>query len=210
MPTTIEFSHTTLNQDISKDDLVSRVLDFEDAYLVNRPAFQFHALVTNNQGRYGHLVVASDSSAFEQAMNEAPETPSMRALLSALDMNNIQMRTHAVLDEEFVFPHYFGAFEHGVFRPKNPEEFEPSVFIERGNAVRSEYLEKQSEFLSQALTKGDDGFYAELVFSTSLAHIQKTCAGYLNTPVCMKMLELCDAESTDLSFWTPLLQRDFR
>ncbi len=207
MSVTIEFSHTVLTLGTTEADLVSRVLAFENAYLTKRPAFLFHALVTNGKGRYGHLVVASEREAFSLAMREAPDTPTMGALMAALDMDKIQMRTHSVLDETFEVPRFFGCFEQGVFRPNNEEEFDSEVFVHRAEKVRSQYLEGRPEFLAQTVADAGDGLYSELVFTASLAHAEKTCAGYLESPICAPLLELCDPETTDLTFWTPLLQR---
>jgi len=208
MRKSIEFSHAPLREGVTVSELTTAILRFEEAYLAKRPAFLFHALVTNMEGRYGHFVVASDSSAFEQAMKDIPNVPEFGALMAALDAEQIKMWHHTPL-HDVELPTHFGGFEQGMFRPNPSVDFTEALLLKRAKAVREAYLQGHPEYLQQVISSSKDGQYGELVFTRSWGHAQQTCQGYLKSEVCGKMLELCDPESTDLSFWVPLVQRSF-
>ena len=210
MPISIEFSHTTLAPNVSQVDLCQRVLTFEQEYLSRSPDFVFHALVTDGQGRYGHLIGALNENAFAKAEADCSQTPSMQALLQALNLKELSMYRHQLLEQQFQVPKYFGAFEQGMFKAKEPQTFVTSSFVQSANAVREQYLSVHPEFLAQTVSSLGDNWYSELVFSTSKAHTEQTCMGYTKSEICQKMLQFGDPETVNLTFWVPLLQRHFQ
>lgn len=203
---TIEFSHAPLTESATEDQLLDAMLAFEDEVLIPRPAFSLHAVLRNAAGRYAHLVVADDPVAFGQVMEDAPGLESLPALMACLDHEKMTMFMHRPLGQLTV-PERFAVVEHGTFRPKDADSFEETELEARALDVRSSYLDGSPGYLAQCVTAAGEGRCGELVFGSSLAHTRRTCRGYLEDPVCRRLLALADPEHVDLDFWLPLLVR---
>ncbi len=207
--TTIEFSHAPLAPQTTEDQLLDAILVFEQRVLLERPEFQFHAVVRNAEGEYGHLVVADDRAAFERIMAEAAQLPPFQQLMKCLDGQKMRLYMHRPLAPLSV-PESFGVFEHGVFRAKTPAQFDRAQLAADAVRVREQYLSEQPGYLAQCVTEADEERYGELVFGASYAHTRRSCHGYLDAPACQQMLESADPASVQLDFWVPLLVRHLR
>jgi len=49
--------------------------------------------------------------------------------------------------------------------------------------------------------KVDNGTYSEITFGKTLGKTKDICYGYFNIESGMKMMNMCDPETTNLDFW---------
>lgn len=133
----IEFGCGPLAAQSNENILTDAMLAFEAEVLLCRPAFQFHALLTDGEGNYAHLVVADDPAAFAQVGADAEQLPSFRALLGQFDMERMTMRIHRPLGPRAV-PEQLGVLEHGLFRLKDEQGVEPQALARRAAPRRQD------------------------------------------------------------------------
>jgi hypothetical protein len=211
MQTTIEFSHAPLTPGATEGALVEATLRFETEVLAPRPEFSFHALLrADGDGdglRYAHLVAANDGAAFDRLIEQAPHLPAFQALSASLDTSAMIMQRHRPLSL-FRVPARFAALEIGTFELRRELDVSAAELERRAAAVREGYLSGRPEHLAQAVTELGEGRYAEVVFGDSLAHVKRTCAGYLEDPTARRLIELFEPASAAISYWLPLLARD--
>jgi hypothetical protein len=205
----IEFSHSPLAAGVSQERLVEAALAFEEQVLAPRPGFLFHALLHNGGGRYAHLVVADARERFAEVEADARKIPAVAGLFACLDMGSMRLFHHRVLGPPVALPDCFGVLEHGTFAPKAGSDFSEAALESAARSVRDDYLRHQPGWLCQFVAHVGGERYAEVVFGASSAHARRTCARYLEEPVCAPLLALCEHTSVELEFWLPLLVRRF-
>jgi hypothetical protein len=205
----IEFSHSSLAAGVTQDRLVEAALAFEEQVLAPRPGFLFHALLHGGGGRYAHLIVADAHERLSEVEADAPRTPAIAALLACLDRGSTRTFRHRALGPPAALPDRFGVLEHGTFAARAGSGFSEAALASAAQRVRDDYLRHEPGWLCQFVAHVGGDRYAEVVFGASPAHTRRSCAGYLEQPVCAPLLALCEPSSVELEFWLPLLMRRF-
>lgn len=207
-PYVAEFVHAPLLPHVTEEQLIAALLAFEAGVLLPR-GFLFHALLRNGSGRFAHFVVATSPSAFRDVERDVAHVAEISALFACFDLNQAKLFRHRVLGAAPELPEAFGVLEHGSFKPKQEAAFSLATLEDAARRVREDYLAHEPGYLTQFVTDAGDGTYAEIVLGASLAHAQRTCARYHEIPACAPLLALCDPDTVELDFWTPLLVRRF-
>jgi len=67
--------------------------------------------------------------------------------------------------------------------------------------METEFLQHEEGFLHHALLKGDDGYWADAVFTRTRVAAEQICRNFMNNAACLDYLQLIEDGSAKLTFW---------
>jgi len=94
----------------------------------------------------------------------------------------------------------FHGCEFSVFRAKTGVSSEQ--LISACQKMEQEFLRKEQGFLHHALLQGDNGSWADAVFTKSKADAESICKNFMSNAACLEYLQLIEEGSANLTFWS--------
>ena len=94
----------------------------------------------------------------------------------------------------------FHGIEFSMFRAK-PEVLDEQLFA-ACQKMEKEFLLREEGFIQHALLKGDNGSWADVVFTKSKADAERICKNFMGNSACLEYLQLIEEGSVNLTFWS--------
>jgi hypothetical protein len=200
-PTVMEFTTFTKADNITDEDFISLVIKFEHDYLKNQPGLLFHCLVRNLNGEYANLLFADNIQSIKDIENGFSRSDIATEFMKSIKPSTVKVYYHEILKDNFQVPDNFACVEHGIFSPKVDSDFSEESLLSVSKDIENTYLNTFENTLSHFMGKVDNGTYSEITFGKTLGKTKDICYGYFNIESGMKMMNMCDPETTNLDFW---------
>jgi hypothetical protein len=68
--------------------------------------------------------------------------------------------------------------------------------------MEKEFLRGEEGFIHHALLKGDNGSWADAVFTKSKEDAERICKNFMENAACLEYLQLIEEGSANLTFWS--------
>lgn len=83
---------------------------------------------------------------------------------------------------------------------KVAEEIDEATLLEASEALQTEFISKQSGFISRELLKGQGNQWVDIIYWNSLEEAEQASQNAANSPICLKYFALMiDADPNDPS-----------
>ncbi|WP_068082565.1 hypothetical protein [Polycladidibacter stylochi] len=184
-------------------DLAQLVRDFEksrDEFVCKQPGILGQFFLSNGQGEFIDFVLAQDALSLGKMGEIYTQVEATQAFMAQIDRATLSKTMFSVRTANTVITEGFYGLEMGSFKSAALVEDVARL----SQAVTSGYSCKQPGFMGQLLAVKDDGDYCELSFAQSVSRAIQTCDGYMNNEICKQFLEVTEAKSASLEFWTRL------
>lgn len=198
-PTVMEFTSFNKPKDVSDNELLSVVREFETEFLSQQPGILFHCLVRNMNNSYANVLFARSKQDLDQLFKAAENNSAANKFFSVVDESSVNITYHNILKPSFNIPPYFSCIELGMFTLK--EDIEEKMLLEASHLIESHYLKKTGNTQGYFIGQLSNHMFSEVVFGETLAQTLEVCNGYLENSYCKTMLEMIDESSTKLDFW---------
>ena len=200
-PTVMEFTTFTKADDITDEDLINRVMKFETHYLTQQPGLLFHCLVRNLSGDYANLLFADNMQNLKDIENGFASNDAAKELMQSIKPETVKCHYHHILKDNFHVPENFSCFEHGTFSPKQHSDFSEANLLAVAEQIEQSHLNTFENTLAHFIGEVDDETYSEITFGKTLGATKEICYDYLTIESGIKMMDMCDPDTMDLSFW---------
>ena len=94
----------------------------------------------------------------------------------------------------------FQGVEFSMFRAK-PDVLDEQLFA-ACQKMEKEFLIGEEGFFQHVLLKGDNGLWADVVFTKSKADAERICKNFMGSSACLDYLKLMEEGSASLTFWS--------
>lgn len=94
----------------------------------------------------------------------------------------------------------FHGCEFSMFRAKSGVSDEQ--LIAACQKMEKEFLRSEEGFINHALLKGDNGSWADAVFTKSKEDAERICKNFMENAACLEYLQLIEESSANLTFWS--------
>jgi len=201
IPTLMEFTTFAKANDVTDEELIDLVMNFERDYLKKQSGLSFHCLVRNLKGEYANLLFADNIESIKNIEQGFSSNDSAKKFMAAINLQTAKVRYHEILDKNFQVPTGFTCFEHGTFSPNSAVDFSESRLLSVSKQIEEDYLNTFENSLGHFIGKVDDKTYSEITFGKTLGRTREICYGYFNIEAGKQMMAMLDPKTTDLDFW---------
>ncbi|MTI31710.1 hypothetical protein [Xanthovirga aplysinae] len=198
-PNVMEFTTFKKKENISDDDLIKAVLEFETVFLARQEGVIFHALVRNFHNEYANVIFAKDMESFKCLEKEAHQNAQAQKFFSLIEEGTVEMAFHTINKEDFRIPDHFSCLECGTFKLKEQKNFEKLVQV--SDRIENNYLSKFENTQEHFIGTIADNLYSEVTLGKTLGKTKEICSGYVGNPICQPMLDMAEVETMKLDFW---------
>lgn len=195
----LEFTSFRKKENVSDDDLIKAVLQFENELLSSFNGIIFHCLVRNFDHQYANVLLARDKNVFTELAQKANESKAALHFFSLIESESVKMNFQSIEKDNFVVPAHFSCVEYGTFALKDATQF-PQL-LEASTQIEKEYLSKTENTQAHCIGQIEENMFAEVTFGTTLGKTKEICMGYLENEHCQPLLAMTDDTTMQLDFW---------
>jgi len=195
----MEFTSFKKKENVTDDELMQAVIQFETSFLANQEGILFHCLVRNFNNEYANVLFADNMDTINKLFEVANSNNSAKHFFSLIDNESVKITIHQIEKENFMIPKYFSCVEHGTFSLKNKNEFERLIKV--SNTIEKEYLSKLENTKAHFIGTVSENLYSEITFGETLGKTKEACFGYMENAFCKPLLEMADETTMKLDFW---------
>lgn len=94
----------------------------------------------------------------------------------------------------------FHGIEFSIFRAK--PEVSSEQLVASCQRMENDFLRSEEGFIQHVLLKGDNGLWADVVFTKSKADAERICKNFMGNSACLEHLQLIEEGSVNLTFWS--------
>jgi len=195
----MEFTSFKKKENVTDEELIQAVIQFETSFLTNQEGVSFHCLVRNFNNEYANVLFANNMTSIHKLLEDAKSNNSAKYFFSLIDNESVKMTFHKIEKENFMIPDYFSCVEHGIFSLKNKNEFDHLMNV--SNTIEKEYLNKLKNTKAHFIGTVSENLYSEITFGETLGKTKEACFGYIDNEFCKPLLEMADETTMSLDFW---------
>ena len=195
----MEFTSFKRKENVTDDELIQAVIQFETSFLANQEGVLFHCLVRNFNNEYANVLFANNMDSINKLFEDVKSNNSAKHFFSLIENESVKVTIHQIEKENFMIPEHFSCVEHGTFSLKEKNEFES--LIKTSNTIEKEYLNKLDNTKAHFIGTVSENLYSEITFGETLGKTKETCFGYMENAFCKPLLEMADETTMKLDFW---------
>lgn len=94
----------------------------------------------------------------------------------------------------------FHGIEFSIFCAK--PEVSSEQLVVACKKMETDFLQSEEGFIQHVLLKGDNGAWADVVFTKSREDAERICRNFMGNPACLAYLQLIEEGSPNLTFWS--------
>jgi len=197
----MEFTKFEKAENVTNEDFITSVMNFEKEYLSKQGGIAFHCLVRNLKGEFANLLFADSMETLKEIENGFMENEASKSFMGNINPKTVKVHHHEILKENFQVPENFACFGHGTFSPKEENDFLEKDLLTVSNQIETEYLDTYENSLGHFVGKINNERYSEIAFGKTLGKTREICFGYFGIEPGMKMLNMFNSETMNLDFW---------
>lgn len=197
----MEFTCFKKKENVTDDELIQAVIQFETSFLANQEGVLFHCLVRNFNNEYANVLFADTMGSLNKLLEAANSNNSANHFFSLIENESVQMTFHEIEKENFFIPENFSCVEHGTFSLKNKNKDEFERLIKVSNTIEKEYLNKLENTKAHLIGVVAENVYSEITFGQTLGKTKEACFGYMENVYCKPLMEMVDESTMKLDFW---------
>ncbi|WBX71178.1 hypothetical protein [Tenacibaculum retecalamus] len=195
----MEFTSFKKKENVTDDELIQAVIQFENSFLANQEGILFHCLVRNFNNEYANVLFADNMDTINNLFKEAENNDSTKHFFSLIEDESVKITIHQIEKENFRVPTHFSCIEHGTFSLKDNNDYKNLINV--SNTIEKEYLNKLENTKAHFIGTVSDNLYSEITFGETLGKTKEACFGYMENNFCKPLLEMADETSMKLDFW---------
>lgn len=195
----MEFTSFKKKENVTDDELIQAVIQFETSFLANQEGILFHCLVRNFNNDYANVLFADNMDSINKLFDAANNNKSAKYFFSLIENESVNIIIHQIEKKNFMIPEHFSCVEHGTFSLKNKVEFEKLIKV--SNTIEKEYLSKSDNTKAHFIGIISENLYSEVAFGKTLGKTKEVCFGYMENSFCKPLLEMADETTMKLDFW---------
>ena len=195
----MEFTSFKKKENVTDDELIQAVIQFENSFLASQENILFHCLVRNFNNEYANVLFADNMNSINKLFEDAKSNNSAKHFFSLIENESVKITIHQIEKENFVIPENFSCVEHGTFSLKEKNEFKD--LIKTSNTIEQEYLNKLENTKAHFIGTISENVYSEITFGETLGKTKEACFAYMENVFCKPLLEMADETTMKLDFW---------
>lgn len=94
----------------------------------------------------------------------------------------------------------FHGIEFSIFRAK--PEVSSEQLVVACQRMEKDFLRSEEGFIRHVLLKGDNGSWADVLFTKSKEDAERICRNFMGNSACLEYLQLIEEGSPNLTFWS--------
>ena len=198
-PKVMEFTSFRKKENVTDDELIQAVIQFENSFLKNQNGVIFHCLVRNFNNEYANVLFADDMDSLNKLVKSANENNTASHFFNLIENKSIKMNFNKIEKNNFKIPDQFSCIEYGTFSLKNKDDFQKLISV--SEIIEKEYLNKEENTKAHFIGSISENLYSEVTFGKTLGKTKEICFGYMENSSCQPMLAMADETSMQLDFW---------
>ncbi|SEB35770.1 hypothetical protein SAMN04489761_0091 [Tenacibaculum sp. MAR_2009_124] len=198
-PKIMEFTSFKKREEISDEELIQSVRQFENSFLAKEEGILFHCLVRNSNNDYANVLFTENMESMKELEKAAANSEEATYFFSLVEPGSVQMNFQTIEKNDFIIPDSFSCVEYGSFSLKDVSNFENLLSV--SETIEKEYLSKSENTKAHFIGKITENHFSEVTFGSTLDKTKEICSGYTQNEYCIPMLEMADADSMKLDFW---------
>lgn len=195
----MEFTSFKKKENVTDDELIQAVIQFEIDILTKQKGIIFHCLVRNFNNEYANVLFADNMDSINRLLKAVNENDSAKHFFSLIESESVNMTFHKIEKQKFLIPEHFSCVEQGTFSLKNKNDFENLIKV--SNTIEEEYLNKFENTKAHFIGTVSENLYSEVTFGETLGKTKEACFGYMENVFCKPLLEMADEATMKLDFW---------